>query len=310
MDLSQGTNQQLVDYYSALEVILSDSTRQGFDEYRTHFGPACKTPPPDYCWLATSVDPNNHRAGADFISAAFRGLEDKLAVDLDHQPPRHILDVGCGAGGTMRSWLERWPDCTVTGININEHQLASARRVLAPYGDRATLIHGNFFELSLPESHFDFVYFLESAFHMTDKDAVLARVARTLTRGGYVRFVDVFLSVRATEMARRKGNSVGGSRDHDSIFSYEPREVWLDHARNRGLRNDYWNEFGKQVARFLRIDLSWEQMHERYVEPRLGGHPRRVEFTQSLHNLYTGYKRLHRLLRAGALEYATLGFRR
>jgi len=309
MDLDHRPNQQLVDYYSALELVLCDATRARFGEYRTHFGPAQSEPPSDYCWLSTSVDPGNHLAGADFISTAFRALEDKLATDLDHEPPRRILDVGCGAGGTMRTWLERWPECTVTGININEHQLASATELLAPYGERAQLIRGNFFDTPLPAKHFDFIYFVESAFHMPDKEAVLRAVMHSLAPGGRVRFVDVFLSERAAEMAKRK-KSVGGTREGDSIFSYETRDLWLETARGQGLRHDYWNEFGKQVARFLHIGLSWEEMQERYVRPRLGRHARRAEFTQSLHNLYTGYKRLQRLLRAGALEYATLGFRR
>lgn len=309
MDSSEANGRRLIDYYSALELLLSDSTRRGFDEYRTHFGPAQKLPPSDYCWLATSVDPNNHRAGADFMTAAFQALEEGLAADLE-RPPLHVLDVGCGAGGTMRSWLERWPHCTVTGINVNAQQLASARRMLAPYGDRAHLIHASFLDTALPEAHFDFVCFVESAFHMSDKDALFAHVAPALTPGGRVRFVDIFSSARAAALAKRNDGVVGGTRDRDRIFFYSTREAWLQSAQKRGLHHEQWLECGKQVARFLHIASSWEQMQKRYVEPRLGKHPHRVEFTQSLYHLYVGYKRLGRSLRAGALEYGVLGFRR
>ena len=129
---------ELVDCYEALEAVLAESTRLGYEEYRTHFGPAPGAPPSDYCWLAASMDPGAHEKAADFITKAMGELERRLVGDIVDGPGR-ILDVGCGAGGTIRSFLSRWPDAQFTGLNINRVQLNAARRILREH-ERVTLV--------------------------------------------------------------------------------------------------------------------------------------------------------------------------
>lgn len=306
MTLRDG-REELVDYYVALETILSESTRVGYDEYRTHFGPALGPAPDDYCWLRTSVDPLHNLRGAEFIASSFTELEQRLTGDLDHNPPESVLDVGCGAGGTIRSLADRWPHAKFTGININDCQLGAAHQILDPYGDRVELLNANFFDLPVAGRKFDFIYFIESAFHMREKQRVLELASGLLNPGGRLRFVDVFLGDRA---ARLSANALGGTRHDDSIFTYQPRSTWVDDASSLRLRHELWHEFGRDVSSFLSINTSWEEMRSRYVAPRLSDHPRRDDLTECLHGLHSGYVRLARLLRSGLVEYGVLGFRR
>lgn len=68
---------------------------------------------------------------------------------LDLKPNDDVVDATVGAGGHARAMLERIaPRGRLLGLDLDPAALAVAREVLAPFGDRAQLVHGSFDELS------------------------------------------------------------------------------------------------------------------------------------------------------------------
>lgn len=59
-----------------------------------------------------------------------------------------VVDGTLGAAGHARAILENCPRCRLVGIDQDPSALDEARLNLAPYGDRVTLIPGNFRDLS------------------------------------------------------------------------------------------------------------------------------------------------------------------
>lgn len=57
--------------------------------------------------------------------------------------PRTVLDIGAGIGDVTQTLLEALPEARVTAVDACEDMVAEARRVLAPYGDRVTVVQAD-----------------------------------------------------------------------------------------------------------------------------------------------------------------------
>jgi len=49
-----------------------------------------------------------------------------LMARIDADPPRQVVDLGCGTGNVTRILAERWHDATVTGVDSSPEMLAAA----------------------------------------------------------------------------------------------------------------------------------------------------------------------------------------
>ena len=91
-----------------------------------------------------------------------------------------VLDLGCGPGiPSTRALAERFE---VTGIDISEKQIELARANVPG----ATLVHGDFTEVDLPDGSFDGVAAFYSISHAPREGhaRLFARIARWLVPGG------------------------------------------------------------------------------------------------------------------------------
>ena len=59
-------------------------------------------------------------------------------------PTGTVVDATVGGGGHARLFLEARPDCALIGIDRDADAVAAARATLAPFGDRARIVHGGF----------------------------------------------------------------------------------------------------------------------------------------------------------------------
>lgn len=72
-------------------------------------------------------------------------LMDEVLEHLEPRPGRVYVDGTLGGAGHSREILERSaPDGRLVGIDRDPDALTAARELLAPYGDRAVTVHGNF----------------------------------------------------------------------------------------------------------------------------------------------------------------------
>ncbi len=98
-----------------------------------------------------------------------------------------VLDVGCGTGGLVESFVER--GATVTGIDRSPAMLAVAQERL---GDSADLYEGDATQLPFEDNAFDLVtasLFLHELLPET-RSAAVAEMARVAKPGGHILIID------------------------------------------------------------------------------------------------------------------------
>jgi 16S rRNA (cytosine1402-N4)-methyltransferase len=63
-------------------------------------------------------------------------------------PEGIVVDATVGGGGHARLLLEARPDVVLLGIDRDADAVAASRRSLAPFGDRARIVHGGFEDMA------------------------------------------------------------------------------------------------------------------------------------------------------------------
>lgn len=96
-----------------------------------------------------------------------------------------VLDVATGTGRLPLALLEQ-PSFQgrVVALDLSRKMLAYAAPKLAPYGERAVLMHAPAEELPFPDDTFDLVTCLEALEFVMQPRAVLRELARVLRPGG------------------------------------------------------------------------------------------------------------------------------
>jgi SAM-dependent methyltransferase len=96
-----------------------------------------------------------------------------------------ILDVGCGLGGTIAHLNESLSGCKLVGLNIDERQLARARReVIARQDNEVVFVHGDACALPFDAGAFDVVLAVECIFHFPSRKAFFGEARRVLRDAG------------------------------------------------------------------------------------------------------------------------------
>jgi SAM-dependent methyltransferase len=113
----------------------------------------------------------------------FRRREFALEVVRAYDEPR-VLDVGCGSGRIGELALDAGA-ADYVGIDFSETMLDLARERLARFGDKATLVQGDFREVEL-EGEFDVILALGLFDYQADADRFAARMREVCAPGGSV----------------------------------------------------------------------------------------------------------------------------
>ncbi len=100
-------------------------------------------------------------------------------------PDMHILDVGCGIGGSTRR-LSQETGCRVTGIDLSDEYIDTARRLtqLLNMQDRVEFHATSALELPFDDNHFDGAWSLQMNMNVDDKLSWLKETHRVLKPGG------------------------------------------------------------------------------------------------------------------------------
>lgn len=131
----------------------------------------------------------------DFAAAAER-LTDEICAAAGVHDDQRILDVGCGFGGTIASLNERLSAVDLTGLNIDDRQLARARAIVVSRpGNRVRFQPGDACALPFADACFDVVLAVESIFHFHDRLSFFHEAKRVLRPGGCLALSD-FVPIR------------------------------------------------------------------------------------------------------------------
>ncbi|CAK9869098.1 unnamed protein product [Sphagnum jensenii] len=132
-----------------------------------------------------SSSQNDHRL------AQIMMIENSLAFaqvpDSKEERPTHVVDVGCGIGGSAR-YLARRYEAKVSAITLSPVQAARGNVITASQGltDLVTLQVANALKQPFEDGSFDLVWSMESGEHMPDKQQFVGELARVAAPGGRI----------------------------------------------------------------------------------------------------------------------------
>jgi SAM-dependent methyltransferase len=140
-----------------------------------------------------------HRALADPRAAGrptVTRLHDVLVAALPAPLSGHVLDAGCGFGGTMLDLAGRC-SAQFTGLTLSERQAAVGRAAAAKagFGNRIAIEVGHYD--SPPKGPFDLALAIESLAHSPHPVASVAAIIARLAPGGRIAIVDDMPEPRA-----------------------------------------------------------------------------------------------------------------
>jgi len=123
--------------------------------------------------------------GEGFLSPGGSAEVARLIADADLRGAS-VLDIGCGAGGVDIALVREHQAGYVTGIDVEDTVLASARALIAREGLAARIGVAKVAPgpLPLPPATFDVVVSKDSIVHIADKHALMREVSRVLKPGG------------------------------------------------------------------------------------------------------------------------------
>jgi cyclopropane fatty-acyl-phospholipid synthase-like methyltransferase len=100
-------------------------------------------------------------------------------------PDMHILDVGCGVGGSTRRLADD-VGCRVTGVDLSEEYIDAAERLTQLFNmqDRATFIAASALDMPFDDATFDGAWSIQMNMNIEDKPGWLKEVFRVLKPGG------------------------------------------------------------------------------------------------------------------------------
>jgi SAM-dependent methyltransferase len=126
---------------------------------------------------------NNAATPAD---ARTRVDELDLLSELVPLSGQRLIELGCGAAGLVRRLVQRHPDSSVTGLEVDERQ--HAKNLAAPATPGLRFVAAGAQAIPFPDACFDGALMLKSLHHvpLALMDAALAEVRRVLVPGGWL----------------------------------------------------------------------------------------------------------------------------
>lgn len=107
-------------------------------------------------------------------------------------PEMHILDVGCGVGGSTRR-LSHETGCCVTGIDLSDEYIDAAERLtqLLNMQERVKFHAASALELPFEDNAFDGAWLIQMNMNVENKPGLLQEVYRVIKPGGRVVLYEV-----------------------------------------------------------------------------------------------------------------------
>jgi ubiquinone/menaquinone biosynthesis C-methylase UbiE len=105
-----------------------------------------------------------------------------------------VLELGSGSGTVAEVLLARFPTIRLTATDVDPAMVETARRRLAPFGDRVEVQQSDATQLLFPDGHFDAVLSMIMLHHTVHWEQALGEAARVLRPGGVLAGYDLVKS--------------------------------------------------------------------------------------------------------------------
>jgi len=153
------------------------------------------------CWLNRFKNGHNPNSLAMHMGIFENGISDNEAAKLNSNvliarklnlpinAPLKIVDAGCGVGGSLKYFCEKYPTVQLIGINISSEQIEFAKENLKSLRSVKFLIE-DFTQTSIESEEIDYVYAIESVCHADSKISFFKEAYRMLKPGGSLLILD------------------------------------------------------------------------------------------------------------------------
>ncbi len=118
------------------------------------------------------------------------------------EPSSELLDVGCGGGQIAIAMAQRFPSCSVTGVDLSEAQVRRASLRSMELEPRPEFVEGSAMALPFADNRFDFVCSVASIKHWADREKGVAECCRVLRTNGVFVIVDADPNCRREDIVR------------------------------------------------------------------------------------------------------------
>jgi ubiquinone/menaquinone biosynthesis C-methylase UbiE len=121
-----------------------------------------------------------------------RQASEHFLDQLELTPEKHVLDIGCGLGGSARFAASRYR-CRVDGIDLTPEYVETGRALCGWVGlaGRISLHQGSALAMPFADGAFDGAYMLHVGMNIADKATLCAEVGRVLRPGSLFGIYDV-----------------------------------------------------------------------------------------------------------------------
>lgn len=170
------------------------------------------------------VDPDHADDSLAGYVAAAEVMTDRVCAAGEVAGARHVLDVGCGFGGTIAHLDERLRGALFVGLNIDDRQVARARTSVPGTGANSVeFLVGDAGSLPFGTSTFEALLAVECIFHFPSRKQFLREAARVLTPGGTLALTDFVLAPGALGDLVRWTDAVG--RPEEDFYGTNARPI-------------------------------------------------------------------------------------
>lgn len=144
-----------------------------------------------------------------------------------------LLDIGCGTGLELEAVYRRFPEASVTGIDLSSGMLAKAREKFARKRFRG--IEADYFAYPFPGGAFDAALSFETLHHFAyeKKGKIYEKLFQTLKKGGYYIECDYVACCQEEEdlCRERLARARAKSALPESVFLHIDTPLTLEHQR-------------------------------------------------------------------------------